>query len=171
MLDKHKRFEAMVHGLSSSLYRYAYWLCRDRATAEDLVQETYMRAWRYLDGLRDEKKAKSWLMTTVRREYARQLGRNQVATTDMEPDLIPGPRDVSEADPERSHLRAALSALPEKYREPLVLQVLGGYSGAEIAGMLGLRPATVMTRLFRARQKMRQLLEADTPNGVRVSNL
>lgn len=102
MLDKHKRFEAMVHGLSSSLYRYAYWLCRDRTTAEDLVQETFMRAWRYLDGLRDEKKAKSWLMTTVRREYARQLGRNRLVTAELEPDTTPGSQDVSEADPERS---------------------------------------------------------------------
>ena len=56
------------------------------------------------------------------------------------------------------HLRHALAQLPEDYREPLLLQVLGGFSGEEIAAIMRILPATVMTRLFRARQRMRAAL-------------
>ncbi len=71
MWDKKSRFTALVQATSSRLYRYAWWLCRDKHIAEDLVQETYARAWKSLGDLRDEKAALSWLMTTLRRENAR----------------------------------------------------------------------------------------------------
>ena len=68
---KHSGFESLVRAYSSELYRYAYWLCRDRFTAEDLVQETFARAWKSWDDLRDDKAAKSWLYTILRNEHAR----------------------------------------------------------------------------------------------------
>lgn len=150
----------MVHALSGDLYRYAYMLCRDRAMAEDLVQETFARAWRYLDGLRDEARARSWLMTTVRREFARQFERYQPPIVDVETDDLPG-RTGSETD--AIAVRRALLALPVKYREVLVLQVIGGYSGDEMAQMLEMPRATVNTRLFRARQRLRAMLESGLP--------
>ena len=61
MWNKKSRFTVIVEALSSDLYRYAYWLSGDKHTAEDLVQETFMRAWRALDSLRDEHSAKAWL--------------------------------------------------------------------------------------------------------------
>ncbi|MDX2313635.1 MAG: sigma-70 family RNA polymerase sigma factor, partial [Gammaproteobacteria bacterium] len=75
MQNAQLRFEKLVNAVSSDLYRYAFRLCRNKAMAEDLVQETFLRAWRFLDSLREEKKAKSWLMTTLRREFARQFER------------------------------------------------------------------------------------------------
>lgn len=164
MQKRQARFEKLVNAVSSDLYRYAFMLCRNRAMAEDLVQETFLRAWRFLDSLRDEKKAKSWLMTTLRREFARQFERYQPPFDDVELEQIAGDDGLN---PEVWALRRALAELPDKYREVLVLQVIAGYTGAEMAEMLGLPRATVNTRLFRARQRLRQILQgADgTPLG------
>ncbi len=158
MHNAQARFERLVNAVSSDLYRYALMLCRNRAMAEDLVQETFMRAWRFLDSLRDESKAKSWLMTTLRREFARQFERYQPVFEDVELDQIRGDQGIN---PEVWAVRRGLMQLPTKYREVLVLQVIGGYSGAEMAKMLDLPTATVNTRLFRARQRLREILEGD----------
>jgi RNA polymerase sigma-70 factor (ECF subfamily) len=151
-----QRFEKLVLALSSDLYRYAYFLCKNRELAEDLVQETYVRAWRFLGDLRDESKAKGWLFTTLRREFARQFERYQPRFEDLEPDLLPGERG---SQGEVLVIRRAMLRLPLKYREPIVLQVIGGYSGEEIANMLDIPRATVNTRLFRARQHLRKIFE------------
>jgi RNA polymerase sigma-70 factor (ECF subfamily) len=158
------RFEKMVSALSADLYRYAFMLCRNQAMAEDLVQETFMRAWRFLDNLRDESKAKSWLMTTLRREFARQFERFQPQFDQVELDQIAGREDI---DPEVWTLRRGIAKLPVKYREALVLQVVGGYSGTEIADMLELPRATVNTRLFRARQQLRDLMEEPSASALK----
>ena len=131
-------------------------LTSGEAAAEDLVQETFMRAWRFLDSLREEHKAKSWLLTTLRREHARQYERYQPRFDEVEMDQIVGDRGI---DPEVLAVRKAMTELPEKYREVIALQVIGGYSGSEMAEMLDLPRATVNTRLFRARQHLRRILE------------
>lgn len=166
MQNPQARFEKLVYAVSSDLFRYAFMLCRNKTMAEDLVQETFMRAWRFLDSLRDEQKAKSWLMTTLRREYARQFERYQPRFDDVDLEQIAGGDGVN---PEVWAVRRGLAKLPDKYREVLVLQVIGGYTGAEMADMLELPRATVNTRLFRARQQLRQVLEnADETPAARV---
>lgn len=154
------RFEALVTALHGDVYRYAFWLCRNEAMAKDLVQETFMRAWRSFHNLRDETKAKSWLLTTVKREYLRQRDRDRLQVDDVEPDQLPAPSGAATLDSEVWLLRRAIAGLPEKYREPLVLQVIGGYGGDEIAEILNIRRATVDVRLFRARNKLRKILES-----------
>jgi len=151
-----QRFEKLVLALSSDLYRYAYFLCKNQDLAEDLVQETFTRAWRFLGSLRDESKAKSWLFTTLRREFARQFERYQPRFDDVDPDLLPGERS---SPVEVLVIRRAMLRLPLKYREPIVLQVIGGYSGEEIATMLDVPRATVNTRLFRARHRLRKIFD------------
>jgi RNA polymerase sigma-70 factor (ECF subfamily) len=69
----------------------------------------------------------------------------------------------TEQEIENYWLREKISAMPEEYREPLILQVLGGFSGEEIATMLSLNKNTVMTRLFRARNQLKDILEKE-PN-------
>ncbi len=158
MWDRQSRFTALVNALSGDLYRYAYWLSGQRTEAEDLVQETFARAWRSLDQLRNDAAAKAWLFTTLKREHARQFERAQPVFESADLDDIPDHRRDFDDRPEAQALRVALARLPREYREPLVLQVLGGFSGAEIAAMLGVTSNTVMVRLFRARQKLRQQL-------------
>ena len=163
MQNSQARFEKLVNAVSSDLYRYALMLCRNKAMAEDLVQETFMRAWRFLDDLREEKKAKSWLMTTLRREFARQFERYRPVFDDVELEQIAGGQGVN---PVVWEVRRGLAKLPEKYRDVLVLQVIGGYSGEEMADLLELPRATVNTRLFRARQQLRKILEDGAPKAI-----
>ena len=154
-----QRFEAMVEAYSADLYRYAYWLCHSSHMAEDLVQETFLRAWRFLDGLKEESKAKSWLITTLRREHARQYERYRPQMDDIDLETLPAQLESDDADV--SAVRQAISKLPDNYREPLVLQVIWGYSGEEIAVMLEMPRASINTRLFRARQQLKKFLEND----------
>ncbi|MEI6895227.1 MAG: sigma-70 family RNA polymerase sigma factor [Colwellia sp.] len=161
MMTKQVRYEALVKALHGDLYRYAYWLTHERQVAEDLVQETFLRAWRALDSLKDEKAAKSWLITILRRENARRFERKRFEMSDYEEATITDTKSVTTEQQLEDHwLREKIAQLPPEYAEPLVLQVLGGFSGEDIAGILALNKNTVMTRLFRARNQLKAALEA-----------
>jgi RNA polymerase sigma-70 factor, ECF subfamily len=159
MSSRQRQFEALVRAHSGDLFRYAYWLCGNEALASDLVQETCMRAWRALDNLRETGAAKAWLITILRREHARTFERKTPEFADLDEIDVD---DRSGQTPERlgedGLVRAAMAKLEPKYREPLLLQVLGGFSCEEIAAELKLSSAAVMTQLFRARQKLKALL-------------
>ena len=152
---------ALVKAYSDDLYRFAYWLCHDKDQAEDLVQETMTRAWRSLDSLKDDKAAKGWLLTILRRENARRFERIQPDLVDIEPDSIAETISDYDVSTEAFVLRQSLADLPIKYREPLLLQVLAGFSCDEIAGQLEISTSAVMTRLFRARQQLRESITGD----------
>lgn len=162
MASKQRKYQALVQALHGDIYRYAYWLVHDQHIAEDLVQETFLRAWRALDSLKDEKAAKSWLITILRRENARRFERKQFDMSEYEESTIIDQKSAStEQEIENDMLRSRIKSLPEEYREPLVLQVLGGFSGEEIAGILDLNKNTVMTRLFRARNQLKEIIDSD----------
>src|SRR6204780_1970627 len=162
-MQRRARFQALCQSLRPDLLRFAFWLSRDQALAEDVVQETMLRAWKARDSLKDETAAKPWLLTIVRREYARSFERKRLITVDVD-ELIAKeePMLAASQDQELAELRAALFKLPEEYREPLVMQVLMGYSTAEIAAELNLSSAAVLTRLFRGRKQLRALCGEDT---------
>jgi RNA polymerase sigma-70 factor (ECF subfamily) len=160
MTTKQVRYEALVKALHSDLYRYAYWLCHEKQVAEDLVQETFLRAWRALDSLKDEKAAKSWLITILRRENARRFERKRFEMSEYEEMSIVDTKNISNEQQIENHwLREKIALLPDEYREPLVLQVIGGFSGEEISTMLNLNKNTVMTRLFRARNQLKDAFD------------
>ena len=165
MSTKEQGFESLVYAYSKDLFRYGYWLSRDHQIAEDLVQETFLRAWRAIDSLKDAKAAKSWLFTILRRENARRFEKKsaQAELTSLDDEMLEVFATVEDtfASVDVLAVRAALHQLPSKYAEPLVLQVIGGYSCDEIAAIMQVKPGAVMTRVFRARQKLRNLLEED----------
>lgn len=166
---RQRQFDALVHAHAGDLYRFAYWLCGDPVRAQDLVQETMLRAWRALDSLHDAAAAKPWLLTILRREHARGFERKTLDLTPLDDGLRDGIADDSAGvDPEQAssdaQLRETIMKLGPKYREPLLMQVLGGFSCEEIAAELGVKPGAVMTQLFRARHKLRKLL-ADGSTG------
>jgi RNA polymerase sigma-70 factor (ECF subfamily) len=165
MTARHHRFEALVGALLPDLYRYALWLCRDRAKADDIVQETLLRAWRSLDQLREERAAKRWLITILRRELARSYERvtPDFADADVADLPIADERPGVEHDAELELVRREMFKLEPEYREPLVLQVLMGYAVEEIAEVMELNVATVLTRLFRARKKLAARLGDGAP--------
>ena len=161
--QRRARFQALCQSLRPDLLRFAFWLSRDHSVAEDVVQETMLRAWKAQDSLADETAAKPWLLTIVRREYARTFERKRFVTVDLD-DLVAReePFLAAEEAQDLAELRNAVFKLPDDYREPLVLQVLMGYTTAEIARELDLTNAAVLTRLFRARQQLRTLCGEDT---------
>jgi RNA polymerase sigma-70 factor, ECF subfamily len=146
----------LFESMRPDLLRFAHWLARDRATAEDIVQESLLRAWRSRDALKDPGSARAWLFTIVRREHARLYERKrlELVSIDDVAEIQAAPR-LAEPDGELFALRHAIVRLPIEYREPLVLQVLGGFSTEEIARELALSSTAVLTRLFRARNKLR----------------
>jgi RNA polymerase sigma-70 factor (ECF subfamily) len=158
--DRDQRFEKLMSPYSRDLYRYAYWLAGDPDVAEDLVQETLFRAWKSLHKLENATAIKSWLFTIVRRENARRFERYQPKISATPPDELRSQYPGYDTSTEAFVLRQALEALPIEYREPLLLQIIGGYSQKEIARMLNISPAGAGTRLFRARQKLRDILAA-----------
>jgi RNA polymerase sigma-70 factor (ECF subfamily) len=157
-----ERFDALCGQLRPDLYRFAFWLARDRAVAEDVVQDTLLRAWRSIDSLDDESAVKPWLLTIARREFARLFERKRFETVDV--DALAAAEDpalATEEAAEVTEVRAAILRLPEEYREPLVMQVLLGLSTEEIAAQLELTTGAVFTRLCRARQRLRDELVAE----------
>lgn len=161
--QKARGFQALCQKLRPDLLRFAYWLCRDRELAEDVVQESMLRAWKAQDSLEDEKAAKPWFLTIVRRELARTFERKRLTTVNVDDLVAREEPSLASADQgELQEIRAAIFTLPLEYREPLVMQVLLGYSTSEIAGALELSLPAVLTRLFRARQQLRTLCGEDT---------
>ena len=159
-LERKRRFDRVVAVLHMDMYRYAAWLCRDPAIAEDVVQEALLRAWKSLDALRDEAAAKQWLLTIVRRENARYFERKRLETVDID-SLTPSQSAMlaETDDSDLDDVRAAIYRLDDDYREPLVLQVLMGHSTNEIAELMGIKPGAVLTRLHRGRIKLREVVD------------
>ena len=159
---RRRRFDQLVSVYHQDMYRYAAWLSRDKAIAEDVVQEALLRAWKSLDALRDEAAAKQWLLTIVRRENARWFERRRLDTVDVD-DLTPSQEALLAERPNEAvdEVREAIYRLDDDYREPLVLQVLMGYSTNEIAALMEIKQGAVLTRLHRARHKLKDQIEKD----------
>jgi RNA polymerase sigma-70 factor, ECF subfamily len=151
-----RSFEHLVRQYQRELKLYAYRLSGNRHTAEDLVQEALVRAWRSLDRLQNPLALRGWLYTIVRRENARRFERQRPEPSAMPPEEIAAERRDYDTSTEAFVLRRAIRELPETYREPLILQIIHGLTQQEIADRLGLTSAGVGTRLFRARQKLRE---------------
>jgi len=160
-----------------SLYGYALTLTRDQSAAEDLVQETYLRAVRAFGQLVPNSNLKSWLFVIMRNAWLNQLrhtrsGPRFVELDAEETDFV-YQKDRLGEDPlvvylrklEREQIQVAIDELPELYREVVVLRDLEGFSYQEIATMLSCPAGTVMSRLGRARAKLRRSLASRQPRA------
>jgi RNA polymerase sigma-70 factor (ECF subfamily) len=153
-----------------ALYGFAMALTRNRTEAEDLVQETYLRAMRAFGQLMPDSNLKGWLFTILRNVWLNQLrhARNgpQLVELDAGQESPAHWLDRAASDPhllllqrvEREQVRAAIRRLPRNHREVIVLRDLEGFSYQEIAGILRCPAGTVMSRLGRARENLRALL-------------
>jgi len=153
------------------LYGYAMVLSRNSTESEDLVQETCLRALRAIGGLRAEGSVKSWLFTILRNIWLNQLRQRRTGPNllelDAEENGVYEPADTAQ-DPhdgyvntvEREQVRAAIRQLPMEFREIIILREYEELSYQEIAALLDCPPGTVMSRLARARSRLRDLLSA-----------
>ena len=153
-----------------ALYGYAVTLTRDQTEAEDLVQETYLRAVRAFGQLVPNSNLKSWLFVIMRNAWLNQVrhtrsGPRFIELDNEQEDLARWPDQLAR-DPhvvylrklERQEIREAIESLPSLYREIVVLRDIEGFSYQEIATLLDCPAGTVMSRLGRAREKLRRLL-------------
>jgi RNA polymerase sigma-70 factor (ECF subfamily) len=159
------------------LYSYALVLTRNHAEAADLVQETYVRAIPAMGRLRADSNTKGWLFTVLRNVWLNQLRKwrngpqtirievgDGVADCIVEPSMDAHDLYVSKLEAEQ--VRAAIQGLPEDFREIILLREYEDLSYQEIANVLDCPVGTVMSRLGRARAKLRVLL-SPTLKGVR----
>jgi RNA polymerase sigma-70 factor (ECF subfamily) len=160
--QKQQRFLAVCEPCRADVFRFSLWLARSRTVAEEVVQETFLRAWRSLDSLKDGESAKSWLLTIARREHARLYERKRHPTVNIDELMAvesPALASVAERDADEvADVHRAMFSLDDEHRIPLVLQVVMGFSTQEIATELGLNEGAVSTRLFRARNRLREKL-------------
>ncbi|MCB1909767.1 MAG: sigma-70 family RNA polymerase sigma factor [Rhodocyclaceae bacterium] len=155
-IGKQRTFERTVRAFGADLFRFALWLCRDRFVAEELVQETFARAWSAWESLRDPGNPKPWLMRILRNEHARLYERKRLDYCDEELEELAITDNRSVAG--ELEIGQLIEALPIGLREPFLMQTLGGFSCAEIAEQLEISEGAAMVRLTRARQALRRLI-------------
>ena len=168
-------FEAEVLPFVDSLYSTAYRMSRNRQDAEDLLQETYLRAYKYYDKFQEGTNFKAWLFKILKntfinryRKRQRQPLKNSFDEIEgaFESKLLESPLTARGATPEEElmigaldqDVQQALEALPEDYRTAVELADLEGLSYREIADRLGIPLGTVMSRLYRGRRKLEAVL-------------
>lgn len=165
-----REFEETTLPFLDSLYRYAALLTGDRDQAEDLVQETYLRACRFFDRYERGTHCKAWLMTIMRNLFINQYHQRSrevlVSEFDEPGDFEPlSPLGVSREDDSlksriaRHDLKKALEALPAHLREVVLLKDAEGFDYKEIGRLIDVPLGTVMSRLFRARNQLKRLLK------------
>lgn len=159
-IDKNIDFDELVNTYYQPLYRFAYSLMKNEHDASDLVQQTFYIYAEKGSSLRDPSKVKSWLFTTLYREFLR-IRRKASTTTTYEPKIIEleAPKVESHADRAADAAEAlqALDQIEEIYRTPLILFYLKDLSYKEIAEIIEAPIGTVMSRLSRGKAQLKHI--------------
>ena len=163
MDDRRRRFEAQALPHLDAAYNLARWLARSPADADDIVQEAMLRAFRGFDGFRGAD-AKPWLLTIVRNVFISAIPRARRRSEPLPEDgkantLIDGGPDPEHAAVRADHgrkLDRVIAALPQEFREVLVLREMEDMSYRDIAQLTGAPIGTVMSRLARARALLKE---------------
>jgi RNA polymerase sigma-70 factor, ECF subfamily len=158
-------FEQEVLPHLDAAYNLARWLTRNEQDAQDVVQEAYVRAFRFFGTFRGGN-ARAWVLRILRNTCYNWLQENRPLQSAAEfdenlfgPDLAtPNPEEALLQNASDKMLRQALEALPLKFREVLILREFEGMAYKEIAEVTGIPSGTVMSRLSRARRELRTLL-------------
>ena len=168
---RQSRFHAMVLPHLDDAVNLAWWLCGNRADAEDIVQEAVLRAFKYFDRFSGEK-ARPWLLAIVRNTGTSWMAKNRPrhltlmgdpaeAERERPEDSAPSPEQQSERRQLRQQIDRAVAALPPDFREVILLREIQELSYKEIAAVLDVPIGTVMSRIARGRKLLQiQLKEA-----------
>ena len=150
-------FEELVRTYQAEVFRFARHLTRDRTAAEDVTQEAFLRAFRFIGGYRGETRFSSWLLR-IARNCAIDAARKQhypIVDQDARPERAGAIANAVV----RAELDAALASLGNEHRETFLLVEVLGLSHREVADVLGVRVGTVKSRMFRARQALCRALD------------
>ena len=167
-------FEELAMPLFSQLYNFACWLAGDRAAAEDLVQETYLKACKGFSTFQQGTNFRAWIYRILRNTFlTTRAGLTAMASLDnddeapLEPETAETPESILLARDAQEKIRAALEELPVHHREIILLCDIEEMSYQEISQALSIPIGTVMSRLSRARRAMRTLLIAPAEGRTR----
>lgn len=168
-------FTRLVDAYYTPLYRFAFSLAKNSSDAADLTQQTFYIWAQRGEALREEAKAKSWLFTTLYREFLRGCRRAErvQALEDLSPEEAdpPAPEADTFAFGQAGHVPEAMHGVDEVYRVPLTLFYLQNFSYREIADMLEVPVGTVMSRLSRGKAQLRSALAAKKSGGAKPAPL
>jgi RNA polymerase sigma-70 factor (ECF subfamily) len=162
-------FEELAMPLFARLYNFAHWLTQDREEAEDLVQETFLKALKGFGSFQPGTNFRAWMYRILRNTFlTSRTGLKATATVPLSeeeheqdavlPSITETPESLLLARGDQQMVRAALAQLPAHFREIILLCEVEEMSYQEIADTLSIPIGTVMSRLSRARKAMRQLL-------------
>jgi RNA polymerase sigma-70 factor (ECF subfamily) len=168
--DERARFEAACLPHVGAAHNLARWLTRDEQEAQDMVQEAFLRAWKFFGGFHGGD-GRSWLLAIVRTTCYSWLERKRtrgpatvfderlhsVAAGDRNPESLLERKEQGQS------VRQAVEELPDELREVIVLRELEGLSYKEIAAVAAIPLGTVMSRLARARERLHQCLMSQSP--------
>jgi RNA polymerase sigma-70 factor, ECF subfamily len=168
------RFEETALPHHDVVYRANLRITGDPATAQDLTQETYLRAFRSFSSFQSGTNCRAWLLQIAHNVFCRdyrQRKRITWRTADddefdqlaLVPGQMPDPEEEVLRQLDRDELRHALAQLPETFRTAIVLVELQGLSCEEAAAVMGTPRGTVLSRLYRGRARLRQILEEKVP--------
>lgn len=166
--DRSQRFEESVLPHIDAAFNLARWLTRSEHDAEDVVQESYLRAHKFFDGFRGGD-GRAWLLSIVRNTCYTWLRQNRptALTSSIEDEELeiesqaPGPEAEMIRNADSRLIDEALEELPIEFREALILREMEGLSYKEIADIAGVPIGTVMSRLARARKRLQNSLTRD----------
>jgi RNA polymerase sigma-70 factor (ECF subfamily) len=154
-------FARLVERYWDSLYRWLYHLTRNRHTAEDLVQETFLKAFRGLNRFQAGSNFRAWLFRIAHNSYANQrrtAARVRHNLADDIPARQESPEDLAQTRESMAHLARAVSKLPPDFRAAFLLRIEEDLSFRQIADVLNLTEETARWRVFKARQKLLTML-------------
>ena len=157
-------FQSAVDQFSAWSHRVAYRLPSNHELAFELVQESFMAAWRNLEQLQQPERLRSWLFGILRNQFSKQLtreSRNRHQILDREPTTTGGNCPVAD------DVQEAVRQLDENQRMAILLVSMEGWSVEEAAELLSVPRGTVLSRLHRARERLRVLLSPDWETSIR----
>jgi RNA polymerase sigma-70 factor (ECF subfamily) len=168
--DRERDFEARLVESSTLAFRVAFGVLRHRQDAEDVAQEAFVKAYRSFNQLRDRDRFRAWLVRMTwrlaidrqradRRRASRRVEHENASRPDPSGPGAQAAIDDMVARERAEHLWAAIDALPEKLRVVVVLANIEGHDIAGVARLLALPPGTVKSRLFLARQRLKEQLQ------------
>jgi RNA polymerase sigma-70 factor (ECF subfamily) len=157
--DQRTRFENTLLPHQPAAYNLARWLTGSDQDAQDVVQEAYLRALRFFGGFAGDN-GRAWLLTIVRNTAYTLMGKKNLTLPleEAAAEAQAGPEEACLAKVEIDQLRKCLAELPLEFREPLILREMEGMAYKEIADVLEVPLGTVMSRLSRGRERLKQAL-------------
>ena len=159
--EKQANYEQCVSNCADSLYRTAYRLTGNDTLACELIQETYYHAWKSLDSLADPKRIRAWMFSILRFQYSKlvRVERKSVRTSEQLETVQEKPVANSETS---DWVQAALDQLDEKHKLPLLLVSMEGMSVDDASKVLEVPRGTVLSRLHRGRERLREILSRES---------